>query len=91
MRNIDLQVRRGEFLSIVGRFGSGKSSLLQAVLGEMPNGGGSKVRLNGRVAYASQKPWIVSDTVRNNILFGHAFDAKRYAEALHFACLSSDL
>jgi ABC-type multidrug transport system fused ATPase/permease subunit len=53
--------------------------------------GGSAVALNGRVAYVSQKAWIVSDTVRGNILFGAAFDPARYAAAVHFACLKADL
>jgi ABC-type transport system involved in cytochrome bd biosynthesis fused ATPase/permease subunit len=65
-------------VGIIGRYGSGKSSLLYAILGEMKNAGGSKVVLNGKVAYASQKPFIISGTVRNNILFGAAFNHKKY-------------
>ena len=71
-------MKRGEFVTIIGRYGSGKSSLLHAILGEMKDAGGSKVVLNGKVAYTSQKPFIISDTVRNNILFGAPFNQKRY-------------
>ena len=78
-------------MSVIGRFGSGKSSLLQALLGEMRDGGGSRIVLSGRVAYAAQKPWIVSDTVRGNILFGAAFEPARYAAAVHFSALKADL
>lgn len=63
-------MRRQELVAVVGRFGSGKTSLLQAILGEMQNGGNSRVFLNGHVAYVAQKPWILSDTIRNNIIFG---------------------
>lgn len=63
----------GELIAVVGRYGSGKTSLIQALLGEMRDGGGSKVALNGKIAYASQKPWILSGSVRENILFGSPF------------------
>lgn len=91
MKGVNLAIRKGEFVSIIGKYGSGKTSLFNALLGEMRDGGGSSVALNGRVAYVSQKPWIVSDTVRGNILFGAPFDAERYAKAVHFACLKADL
>lgn len=57
----------------------------------MKNIGGSKININGSIAYAGQKPWILNDTVRNNILFGALFDPQRYSDAIHFASLKPDL
>jgi ABC-type transport system involved in cytochrome bd biosynthesis fused ATPase/permease subunit len=74
---LNLTVRKGEFIAFIGGFGSGKSSVLNAVLGEMYSEG-SAIRLNGSVAYASQSPWIFNNTVKNNILFGEPFEEERY-------------
>ena len=53
---IDLDVRKGELVGIMGGTGSGKTSLLSAVMGEMIQRKG-EVRLCGHIAYASQTPW----------------------------------
>jgi ATP-binding cassette subfamily C (CFTR/MRP) protein 10 len=60
---------------IIGDIGSGKSSLLMAILNEMIHNEGSRVTLSGSIAYSSQKPWIMSETVEQNILFGEEFDS----------------
>lgn len=49
------------------------------------------VTINGTVAYADQNPWILNDTVRNNILFGESFNESRYQTALHYSRLETDL
>jgi ABC-type transport system involved in cytochrome bd biosynthesis fused ATPase/permease subunit len=86
-----MNIHRGEFVSIIGRYGSGKSSLLHAILGEMKEMGGSKITINGKIAYVAQKPFIISATVKENILFGAPFNPEKYAAVLHFACLKADL
>ena len=78
LSGIDLTIKKGELVGIVGKFGSGKSSLVNSLLGEMNFEGLPSLNTNGRIAYASQKPWIMSDTVRNNILFGEEFNIDRY-------------
>lgn len=60
---------------IIGDIGSGKSSLLMAILNEMIHNEGSQVTLSGSIAYSSQKPWIMSETVEQNILFGEEPDS----------------
>lgn len=57
LMNIDLSVRKGDLVCVVGRVGSGKSSLLSAILGEMTRLKGS-VKIRGSVAYVSQNPWL---------------------------------
>lgn len=49
-----------------------------------------RVAVNGSLSLVTQKPWIVNDTVRNNIVFGERFDSGRYKEVIKFACLERD-
>ena len=49
------------------------------------------ITINGSLAYISQKPWILNDTVKNNILFGAPFDEQKYQDAVKNSCLESDL
>ena len=81
------------FSSIINSVGSGKSSLFNSMMGEMiyDKSNPPSIRLNGSVAYVSQKPWIINANVRDNILFGRPFDKKTYQEALRTSCLQSDL
>lgn len=54
----------------------------------MPN---SEVVINGSIAYCSQTPWIMNDTVKNNIVFGKDFSSAKYEKAVKYSCLQSDL
>jgi ABC-type multidrug transport system fused ATPase/permease subunit len=79
----DLSFRRGGLNLIVGPTGSGKTSLLMALLGEMhfePASLGSRFGLPraGGVAYAAQESWVQNESIRENILFGAAYDEDRY-------------
>ncbi|KAI0644413.1 multidrug resistance-associated ABC transporter [Trametes meyenii] len=96
--NIDgeLLFKHGRTNLIVGPTGSGKTSLLMALLGEMhakPSGPESFVGLprGGGVAYAAQESWVLSDTIRNNILFGAPYDEARYAKVIKQCALERDL
>ena len=84
LRDISFSVTRGQMLAITGPVGSGKSSLLMAILGELPTLNG-RVSVNGRIAYLSQMSWIFSGTIRDNILFGRSFEPKRYKKLWRFA------
>ncbi len=90
LNNVNICVKTGEFVSIVGQVGSGKSSLLAALLAEMPRAMGT-VWLRGSVAYVPQTAFVLNDTVRGNILFGLPFDEARYAEVLRVCQLESDI
>jgi ABC-type multidrug transport system fused ATPase/permease subunit len=90
LKRLNFEIKKGEFIALIGGFGSGKSSILNAILGEM-NNESSSVTINGSVAYASQMPWILSDTIKNNILFGEPFEARRYVKALRYSRLETDL
>eukprot|EP00057_Strongylocentrotus_purpuratus_P011079 XP_011665553.1 PREDICTED: multidrug resistance-associated protein 5 isoform X2 [Strongylocentrotus purpuratus] len=84
LRNINLTVEKGKLIGICGSIGSGKSSLLSAILKQMYTING-KIERAGTIAYASQQAWIMNTTVKQNIVFNQPFDSKRYRKAV-FAC-----
>ncbi|THH12876.1 hypothetical protein EW146_g7283 [Bondarzewia mesenterica] len=92
----ELIFKRGCINLIVGPTGSGKTSLLMALLGEMyfvPSGPGSWYNLprEGGVAYAAQESWVQSETIRDNILFGAPYDEGRYKRVIYQCGLKRDL
>ncbi|XP_030057237.1 ATP-binding cassette sub-family C member 4 [Microcaecilia unicolor] len=90
LQNISCIVRPGELLAVIGPVGAGKSSLLSAVLGELPKDSGF-VDIRGRVGYVSQQPWVFSGTVRSNILFGKEYVRERYEKVLRACALKKDM
>ncbi|KAH8351932.1 hypothetical protein KR084_000656, partial [Drosophila pseudotakahashii] len=89
LSGVHLQVHPGTLLAIVGHTGSGKSSLIQAVLGELRAESG-EIKVNGSMSYASQEPWLFSGTVRQNILFGQPMDRRRYDSVVKECALERD-
>lgn len=90
LTHINLWVKPGKLCAVIGPVGSGKSSLLQAVLGELPLSNGSLI-VGGDIAYSSQEPWLFVGTVRQNILFGQPYNAERYKEVIRVCALKRDL
>ncbi|KLO13407.1 multidrug resistance-associated ABC transporter [Schizopora paradoxa] len=90
LRDLQLNIPRGSFIAIVGRVGSGKSSLLQGLVGEMRRVSGEVV-FGGTVAYVPQQAWIMNATLRENILFGLDFDEKRFNEVVRTCQLEHDI
>ncbi|NXK54352.1 MRP7 protein, partial [Chauna torquata] len=89
----NLSVRKGILLGVVGKVGSGKSSLLAAITGELIKQGGQVYvcDLEQGFGLATQEPWIQFTTVRENILFGREYDARLYEEVVEACALSEDL
>ncbi len=90
LHGIQLEVKKGELVAIVGEVGTGKSSLLSALLGEIRRISG-RVYVNGSVTYVPQIPWIPNDTLYDNVLFGSDYKEDRYREVLSASCLDHDL
>ncbi|XP_026349643.2 ATP-binding cassette sub-family C member 2 [Ursus arctos] len=90
IRDVNLDITPGQLVAVVGAVGSGKSSLMSAMLGEMENVHGH-VTIKGTVAYVPQQSWIQNGTIKNNILFGSEFDEKRYQQILEACALLQDL
>ncbi|PWN26541.1 P-loop containing nucleoside triphosphate hydrolase protein [Jaminaea rosea] len=85
-----LVVPRGSFVAIVGPVGSGKSSLLRALIGDLREVSSSECVLGGHTAYCPQSAWLLSATVRENIVFGRFFDEARYRDTVRRCCLEPD-
>ncbi|KAJ7758122.1 hypothetical protein DFH07DRAFT_818757 [Mycena maculata] len=87
---------RGRINLVVGPTGSGKTSLLMALLGEMhwipasPDSWYNLPREAG-VAYAAQESWVLNETIRDNIIFDTPFDEERYKKVLYQCALEQDL
>ncbi|XP_055295156.1 multidrug resistance-associated protein 1-like [Sitodiplosis mosellana] len=90
LKNIDLQVNKGHLVAVVGTVGSGKSSIISAILGEMDRLSG-RVNTTGTIAYVSQQAWIQNATLQDNILFGKPMDRKRYNQVIAVCALKPDL
>lgn len=85
-----MEVKQGEIAMVCGAVGSGKTTLLLGLLGQLNRVHGS-VTIRGSVAYASQTAFIVNSTLRENVLFGKAFEEERYRACLAAACLDVDV
>ncbi|XP_055853123.1 probable multidrug resistance-associated protein lethal(2)03659 [Episyrphus balteatus] len=88
--DVNLRVQPGTLVAIIGPVGSGKSSLIQTILGELTPESGT-VTVNGTYSYASQEPWLFTGTVRQNILFGQPMDKHRYRVVIKKCALERDL
>ena len=103
LRGIDLEVRRGQCVAVVGRIGAGKSTLLRVLLGLLHADAG-RVLWNGRpvdaaatalvpprVAYTPQVPALLSASLRDNVLLGLPRDKVDLPSAVRAAMLETDL
>ena len=79
LKGIDVQIADGEFVAVIGPVGSGKSSILNAIIGELYKQKGH-VSLNGSVGFVAQTPFIMNETLRENILYGRPMDAQLYKQ-----------
>ncbi|XP_057540622.1 ABC transporter C family member 13 isoform X4 [Amaranthus tricolor] len=87
---VNLCFPKGSFVVVIGEVGSGKSSLLNSVLGEMNIINGWILK-NGSTAYVPQVPWIFSNTLRENILLGKEHILDRYVDVLRACALDVDI
>lgn len=90
LNHVTLGLPKGSLVAVIGEVGSGKSSMLNLILGEMQLIHGS-TRSSGSIAYVPQVPWILSGTIRDNILFGNDYDPKRYSDVLQACALDVDM
>ncbi|XP_061760631.1 ATP-binding cassette sub-family C member 4-like [Nerophis ophidion] len=90
LQNITLTVKSQQLLAVIGPVGAGKSSLLSAILGELPHESGM-LTVRGQLNYASQQPWVFPGSIRSNILFGRVLDPHKYERVLRACALKKDL
>ncbi|XP_054154954.1 ATP-binding cassette sub-family C member 2-like [Oppia nitens] len=92
LKDIDLAISDGMFVAVVGGVGSGKSSLMSALIGDMELIGGSiNIAQGHSMAYVPQQAWIQNATLKDNILFGKPYDQIRYSQVLSACALEPDL
>ncbi|KRT80296.1 ABC transporter ATP-binding protein, partial [Oryctes borbonicus] len=89
LNSMSLTVERGQTVGIIGPVGSGKSSFLHAILGELHMVSGDLI-VNGTISYASQEPWVFASTVRQNIVFGQEYNRHRYNDVVKVCALDKD-
>uniref|UniRef100_A0A8C5JT10 ABC-type glutathione-S-conjugate transporter n=1 Tax=Junco hyemalis TaxID=40217 RepID=A0A8C5JT10_JUNHY len=87
---VTLDITPGSLVAVVGPVGSGKSSLVSAMLGEMENIKGH-INIQGSLAYVPQQAWIQNATLKDNIIFGSEVDEARYQQVLKACALLPDL
>ena len=74
LKGINLRIKKGEHIGIIGEVGSGKTCLLNSIINNLAvlnkkNDEGGNIQLSGKVSFVSQNSWILNDTIEQNILF----------------------
>ena len=90
LSEITFKIENHGLMIVVGPSGSGKSTLLMALLGELFIEKGD-IYINGSMSYAAQDPWLIPDTVKNNIIIGKEFNENRYKLVLELCDMFRDI
>ncbi|XP_068132528.1 cystic fibrosis transmembrane conductance regulator isoform X2 [Hyperolius riggenbachi] len=90
LSNINFSVGKGELLAVAGSTGSGKTSLLMMIMGELQPSAG-KIRHSGRISFSPQVSWIMPGTIKENIVFGVSYDQYRYLSVIKACQLEEDI
>ena len=90
LRDVSFSVKTGHITCVVGTVGSGKSSLVKALLSEMVKTKGT-VEITGNIAYCGQTAWILNSTIKDNIVFDEEYDEEKYYRILKACQLENDL
>lgn len=89
LQALNVEIPKGKLVIVIGPVGSGKSSLLQILLKELPLIGGS-IGVDGTISYACQENWIFASTIRQNVTFGQPMDRSRYNAVVQCTALEKD-
>ncbi|CAB3995223.1 Multidrug resistance-associated 4, partial [Paramuricea clavata] len=90
LTEISFKVSPGELLMVIGPVGSGKSSLLMALLYELPLTSG-EIHMSRNIAYVSQSAWVFSGTLKENVLFGQPYNREKYNKVIKACALDKDI
>ncbi|KAF9585713.1 hypothetical protein BGW38_001093 [Lunasporangiospora selenospora] len=90
LKFISMSVEPTQLVAIVGDVGSGKSSTLAAIMGQIKLIAGEK-EVHGSLAYVPHEAWLLNATLKENILFGSEYDHQKYNEIIRVCALSRDL
>ncbi|XP_016097318.1 canalicular multispecific organic anion transporter 1-like [Sinocyclocheilus grahami] len=90
LKNVSLDIKPGRLVAVVGAVGSGKTSLISALLGELHSLKGC-INIKGSVAFVPQQAWIQNATLKDNVLFGSDVNEERYRSVVEGCALGPDL
>ncbi|KAG8439811.1 hypothetical protein GDO86_005830 [Hymenochirus boettgeri] len=90
LSNINFKIEKGQLLAVAGSTGSGKTSLLMMIMGELEPTEG-KIKHSGRISFSPQVSWIMPGTIKENIIFGISFDQYRYLSVIKACQLEEDI
>ncbi|XP_055381017.1 probable multidrug resistance-associated protein lethal(2)03659 [Condylostylus longicornis] len=90
LTDFNINIKEKSLIAVIGSVGAGKSSFLNAILGEIELTEGV-LRVNGKLSYCSQEPWLFEGSIRDNIVFIDDFDEKRYQEVIKVCALQRDI
>lgn len=90
---LEFEAKKGEITMVIGKNGSGKSSLLYAILGEMrvKQTASSRIWINTRLAYCGQTPWLINGTLKDNVVMNLEYDEEKLNSALVHSALNEDV
>jgi ATP-binding cassette subfamily C (CFTR/MRP) protein 1 len=91
VQDINLSISRGQFTIIIGPVASGKTTLLKALLGETPIAKGSVHITTEEFSFCDQTPWLLSQTIQNNVIGFGLLDTEWYNAVLHACALDEDI
>ena len=93
LKNLNFRAERHKLTMIIGKIGSGKSSIINALLGEMriSDFEKTKILINGTISYQGQSAWLINGTIRDNVLLNKDYDEKKFRWALKYSALEHDL
>lgn len=90
LHDINFSVGRNELIAVIGEVGSGKSSLLAALAGDMRRTSG-EITMGATRAFCPQYSWIQNATVKDNLLFGKEYNRKWYEKVIDACALRPDI
>ncbi|CAL6059562.1 Xenobiotic-transporting_ATPase / Multidrug resistance-associated protein [Hexamita inflata] len=90
VHELDFCVKKGQLIGLQGQVGSGKSSIFNAILGEMNLVGTGNISICGKVAFCPQNSPIFASTIRENICFYQPYDEAKYNRIVDICCLNPD-
>ena len=91
LHDIDLRVKRGRFVFVIGPVGCGKSTLIKGMLGETPSSTGFVYTSTTSIAFADQEPWNRNSTIKESVRGESSYDETYYREVIKCCGLEHDL
>ena len=91
LENISLSIKKGDFIAVLGNTGSGKTCLLNAIMNNYNIlSSSSNPEINGEISFCPSQPWIMTESIKNNIIFFSENNDLKYNEIISLCCLTND-